>query len=107
MTNEIEKLKNIIKTKEQSYKTLKAKYLKIDKELQKKDLLIKASQELVKAQRQRIAEIEKLLAKQKVLTDKQVAVSMEAFNSCSSFMWIERELTAKMNKELKANGLLD
>ena len=106
MTNEIEKLKNTIKTKEQSYKTLKAKYLKIEKELQKKDLLVKASRELVKAQHQRIFEIEKLLGKQKVLADKQVAVGIEAFNSCSSFDAIQRELTAKMNKELKEIGIL-
>jgi len=105
MTNEIQKLKNTIKTKEQSYKALKAKYVKTEKELKKKDLLVKASHELVKAQRQRIFEIEKLLAKQKILSDKQVAIGIEAFNSCSSFDKIQRELTNKMNKEIKALNL--
>jgi len=77
----------------------------LTKELQKKDLLIKASHKLVKAYRERVAEIEKLLAKQKVLADNQVSIGMEAYESCSSFSHIERELTEKMSKELKALGL--
>jgi len=78
----------------------------LTRELQKKDLLIKASHELVKAYRARVQEIEKLLAEAKKLTDKQVQVNEQAFDSCTNFMQIERELTEKMVKEQKKLGLI-
>lgn len=78
----------------------------LTRELQKKDLLIKASYELVKAYRARVQEIEKLLAEHKKLTDKQAQVNEQAFDSCTNFMEIERELTEKMIKEQKKLGLI-
>jgi hypothetical protein len=73
----------------------------LTKELQRKNMLIEATKELVSLQRQRIEEVTKLLAKQKRLTDKLIEVNTEAFESTMTFSQIERDLTKKMNKQVK------